>query len=182
MFLLQHSVVLRRLFSCVVCCLSRSRSNNSSGLSAPPLTTLITPEPVRHCRIPELPLDSSLLFEFLLFLYLLVALFVQYINIYRTVWWYPHIHPAASTSLVRITAAQEQILKSVTLVNTRNIRFICSVMSTILVCPCEDVRQTIVTQIIVMTTMMMLSEILWFKFLSFGSLFFSGYYNKHWGT
>ncbi|XP_063067663.1 transmembrane protein 39A [Engraulis encrasicolus] len=77
----------------------RNRSSNSVGLSAPPLTSLITPEPVRHSRIPDLPLDSSLLFEFLLFLYLLVALFVQYINIYRTVWWYPYSHPAASTSL-----------------------------------------------------------------------------------
>ncbi|XP_028811084.1 transmembrane protein 39A [Denticeps clupeoides] len=77
----------------------RNRSSNSVGLSAPPLTALITPEPVRHSKIPELPLDSSLLFEFLLFLYLLVALFVQYINIYRTVWWYPYSQPAASTSL-----------------------------------------------------------------------------------
>ncbi|XP_034741810.1 transmembrane protein 39A [Etheostoma cragini] len=77
----------------------RSRSSNVVGLSAPPISALITPEPVRHSRIPELPLDSSLLFEFLLFLYLLVALFVQYINIYRTVWWYPYSHPAASTSL-----------------------------------------------------------------------------------
>lgn len=77
------------------------RISSSMGLSAPPLSALITPEPVRHSRIPELPLDGSLLFEFLLFLYLLVALFVQYINIYRTVWWYPYSHPAASTSLVR---------------------------------------------------------------------------------
>uniref|UniRef100_A0A674C2X4 Uncharacterized protein n=1 Tax=Salmo trutta TaxID=8032 RepID=A0A674C2X4_SALTR len=44
--------------------------SNCVGLSAPPLSTLII----------------SLLFEFLLFLYLLVALFVHYINIYRTVW------------------------------------------------------------------------------------------------
>uniref|UniRef100_A0AAV2LMQ1 Transmembrane protein 39A n=1 Tax=Knipowitschia caucasica TaxID=637954 RepID=A0AAV2LMQ1_KNICA len=77
----------------------RNRSSSALGLSAPPLSALITPEPVRHSRIPDLPLDSSLLFEFLLFLYLLVALFVQYINIYRTVWWYPYSHPAASTSL-----------------------------------------------------------------------------------
>ncbi|XP_064817991.1 transmembrane protein 39A-like [Oncorhynchus masou masou] len=77
----------------------RNRSSNCVGLSAPPLSALITPEPVRHYRIPDLPLDSCLLFEFLLFLYLLVALFVQYINIYRTVWWYPYSHPAASTSL-----------------------------------------------------------------------------------
>uniref|UniRef100_A0A8C6T9G9 Transmembrane protein 39A n=1 Tax=Neogobius melanostomus TaxID=47308 RepID=A0A8C6T9G9_9GOBI len=77
----------------------RNRSSNTLGLTAPPLSALITPEPVRHSRIPDLPLDGSLLFEFILFLYLLVALFVQYINIYRTVWWYPYSHPAASTSL-----------------------------------------------------------------------------------
>lgn len=73
----------------------------SSGVVslAPPLTALITPEPVRHSRIPDLPLDSNLLFEALLFLYLLVALFVQYINIYRTVWWSSYSHPSASTSL-----------------------------------------------------------------------------------
>ncbi len=68
---------------------------------APPLTALITPEPVRHSRIPDLPLDSNLLFEALLFLYLLVALFVQYINIYRTVWWSSYSPPSAFTSLVQ---------------------------------------------------------------------------------
>ncbi|XP_062303099.1 transmembrane protein 39A isoform X1 [Osmerus eperlanus] len=70
----------------------RNRSSTCVGPSAPPLSALITPEPVRHSRIPELPLDSSLLFEFLLFLYLLVALFVQYMNIYRAFWWYPSLN------------------------------------------------------------------------------------------
>uniref|UniRef100_A0A673LWF7 Transmembrane protein 39A n=1 Tax=Sinocyclocheilus rhinocerous TaxID=307959 RepID=A0A673LWF7_9TELE len=77
----------------------RCRNSGAVGLSAPPLTALITPEPVRHSRIPDLPLDRNLLFESLLFLYLLVALFVQYINIYRTVWWSSYNHPTASTSL-----------------------------------------------------------------------------------
>ncbi|KAG2456589.1 TM39A protein, partial [Polypterus senegalus] len=77
----------------------KKAASNTVGLSAPPITALITPEPVRHCRIPDLPLDGSLLFEFLFFIYLLVALFVQYINIYKTIWWYPYSHPAASTSL-----------------------------------------------------------------------------------
>ncbi|KAK1170004.1 transmembrane protein 39A isoform X1 [Acipenser oxyrinchus oxyrinchus] len=77
----------------------RNRNSTSVGLSAPPITALITPEPVRHRRVPELPLDGSLLFEFLFFIYLFIALFVQYINIYKTVWWYPYSHPAASTSL-----------------------------------------------------------------------------------
>nr|AAH66403.1 Zgc:65781 protein [Danio rerio] len=77
----------------------RCRSSSAVGLSAPPLTALITPEPVRHSRIPDLPLDSNLLFETLLLLYLLVALLVQYINIYRTVWWSSYSQPTASTSL-----------------------------------------------------------------------------------
>ncbi|NXH16391.1 TM39A protein, partial [Bucco capensis] len=77
----------------------RNRNGSALSLSAPPLTALITPEPVRHCRIPELPLDGSLLFEFLFFIYLLVALFIQYINIYKTGWWYPYNHPAFYTSL-----------------------------------------------------------------------------------
>ncbi|KAK9980397.1 hypothetical protein ABG768_000008 [Culter alburnus] len=77
----------------------RCRNSSAVGLSAPPLTALITPEPVRHSRIPDLPLDSNLLFESLLFLYLLVALFVQYINIYRTVWWSSYNQPTASTSM-----------------------------------------------------------------------------------
>jgi hypothetical protein len=32
----------------------------------------------------------------------LVALFIQYINIYKTVWWYPYNHPASCTSLVSL--------------------------------------------------------------------------------
>ncbi|XP_018614126.2 transmembrane protein 39A-like isoform X2 [Scleropages formosus] len=77
----------------------RARGSNTVGLSPVPLTNLVTPEPVRHSRIPSIPLENTVVFEFLLFLYLLVALFVQYLNIYRTVWWYPYSNPTASTSL-----------------------------------------------------------------------------------
>ncbi|XP_071070878.1 transmembrane protein 39A isoform X3 [Dasypus novemcinctus] len=77
----------------------RKRNGISVGLPVPPITALITPGPVRHCQIPDLPVVGSLLFEFLFFIYLLVALFIQYINIYKTVWWYPYNHPASCTSL-----------------------------------------------------------------------------------
>ncbi|KAM8770802.1 transmembrane protein 39A isoform 2-T3 [Rhynchonycteris naso] len=77
----------------------RNRNGSAIGLPVPPITALITPSPVRHCQIPDLPVDGSLLFEFLFFIYLLVALFIQYINIYKTVWWYPYNHPASCTSL-----------------------------------------------------------------------------------
>lgn len=79
------------------------RNGSAIGLPVPPITALITPGPVRHCQIPDLPVDGSLLFEFLFFIYLLVALFIQYINIYKTVWWYPYNHPASCTSLVSLT-------------------------------------------------------------------------------
>lgn len=85
------------------------RNGSAISLSAPPITALITPEPVRHCRIPDLPLDGSLLFEFLFFIYLLVALFIQYINIYKTVWWYPYNHPASCTSLVSSPAKYHRL-------------------------------------------------------------------------
>ncbi|KAK6323503.1 hypothetical protein J4Q44_G00058420 [Coregonus suidteri] len=58
--------------------IQKARSSNCVGLSASPLSALNTPEPVRYSLIPDLPLDSSLMFEFLLVLYLL---FIQYITI-----------------------------------------------------------------------------------------------------
>lgn len=80
----------------------RNRNGNAIGLPVPPTTALITPGPVRHCQIPDLPVDGSLFFEFLFFIYLLIVLFIQYINIYKTVWWYPYNHPASCTSLVSL--------------------------------------------------------------------------------
>ncbi|XP_050004914.1 transmembrane protein 39A isoform X2 [Alexandromys fortis] len=77
----------------------RNRNGSAIGLPVPPITALITPGPVRHCQIPDLPVDGNLFFEFLFFIYLLIVLFIQYINIYKTVWWYPYNHPASCTSL-----------------------------------------------------------------------------------
>ncbi|XP_008265107.1 transmembrane protein 39A isoform X2 [Oryctolagus cuniculus] len=87
----------------------RNRNGSAIGLPVPPITASITPGPVRHCQIPDLPVDGSLLFEFLFFIYLLVALFIQYINIYKTVWWYPYNHPASCTSLATKVGAASMI-------------------------------------------------------------------------
>ncbi|XP_058411825.1 transmembrane protein 39A isoform X2 [Diceros bicornis minor] len=87
----------------------RNRNGSAVGLPVPPITALITPGPVRHCQIPDLPVDGNLLFEFLFFIYLLVALFIQYINIYKTVWWYPYNHPASCTSLAAKAGAASMI-------------------------------------------------------------------------
>uniref|UniRef100_A0A8C5X2T4 Transmembrane protein 39B n=1 Tax=Malurus cyaneus samueli TaxID=2593467 RepID=A0A8C5X2T4_9PASS len=77
---------------------SRTRSGSGTGLSSPPLAAQ-TVVPLRHCKIPELPVERSILFELQLFFCHLVALFVHYINIYKTVWWYPPSHPPSHTSL-----------------------------------------------------------------------------------
>nr|XP_033811374.1 transmembrane protein 39B isoform X1 [Geotrypetes seraphini]XP_033811376.1 transmembrane protein 39B isoform X1 [Geotrypetes seraphini] len=84
------------------CCVaggrSRTRSGSGIGLSSPPLATQ-TVLPVQHSKIPELPTQSSLVFELQLLFCHLIALFVHYINIYKTVWWYPPSHPPSRTSL-----------------------------------------------------------------------------------
>jgi hypothetical protein len=41
-------------------------------------------------RYTDIPTDSNLFFELLLFIYCVVALGLQYINIYRTIWWIPN--------------------------------------------------------------------------------------------
>lgn len=48
--------------------------------------------PLQHCKIPELPVRRSILFELQLFFCYLITLFVHYINMYSTVWWYPPSH------------------------------------------------------------------------------------------
>lgn len=79
----------------------RSRtSRNSPGtcMSSPPLAAQ-TVVPLKHCKIPELSMDRNVLFELHLFFCHLIALFVHYVNIYKTVWWYPASHPPSHTSL-----------------------------------------------------------------------------------
>uniref|UniRef100_T1IUB5 Transmembrane protein 39A n=1 Tax=Strigamia maritima TaxID=126957 RepID=T1IUB5_STRMM len=46
----------------------------------------------KHIPIPDIPADSDLIFELIVFLYTLMALGLQYVNLYKTVWWLPHSH------------------------------------------------------------------------------------------
>ncbi|KAG7466017.1 hypothetical protein MATL_G00160350 [Megalops atlanticus] len=65
---------------------SRTRSGSGTGISSPPLATQ-TVVPLKHCKIPDLSMDRNVLFELHLFFCQLIALFVHYVNIYKTVWW-----------------------------------------------------------------------------------------------
>ncbi|KAG9336888.1 hypothetical protein JZ751_003237 [Albula glossodonta] len=77
---------------------SRTRSGSGTGISSPPLAAQ-TVVPLKHCKIPDLSMDCNVLFELHLFFCQLIALFVHYVNIYKTVWWYPPSHPPSHTSL-----------------------------------------------------------------------------------
>lgn len=79
---------------CLVC-----RNGSGTCMSSPPLAAQ-TVVPLKHCKIPELSVDRNVLFELHLFFCHLIALFVHYVNIYKTVWWYPPSHPPSHTSLV----------------------------------------------------------------------------------
>ncbi|XP_002731817.2 transmembrane protein 39A-like, partial [Saccoglossus kowalevskii] len=69
----------------------RQRNGPNTVVGTTPVTTtLITITPIKHQQIPDLPMDNNLIFEVTVFFYLVMALFLQYINIYRTVWWLPH--------------------------------------------------------------------------------------------
>ncbi|TMS21684.1 Transmembrane protein 39B [Larimichthys crocea] len=77
---------------------SYNRNGSGTCMSSPPLATQ-TVVPLKHCKIPELSVDRNVLFELHLFFCHLIALFVHYVNIYKTVWWYPPSHPPSHTSL-----------------------------------------------------------------------------------
>jgi len=44
----------------------------------------------RHVHLPDIPLDNNVLFELLVFVYSSMVLGLQYVNLYKTVWWLPH--------------------------------------------------------------------------------------------
>lgn len=64
-----------------------------SPSSTPPINeTKCTDSPVppKHIPFPPIPQDGELLFETMSFAFTLVATGLQFLNLYRTVWWLPN--------------------------------------------------------------------------------------------
>lgn len=57
----------------------------------------------KHCHLPEIPSDPNMSFEAMLYFFGVIAMGLQYINLYRTVWWLPHSH--ANYALVPDTSS-----------------------------------------------------------------------------
>lgn len=46
----------------------------------------------KHSHLPEIPGDSNISFEAMLYMFGVIVMGLQYINLYKTVWWLPHSH------------------------------------------------------------------------------------------
>ena len=69
----------------------------------------------KHAHIPDIALDSNLLFEAMVFVFCLMALGMQYINLYKTVWWLPHSN--ANYALVSLGCLYNAFFKYQTFFN-----------------------------------------------------------------
>ncbi|CAG2067010.1 unnamed protein product, partial [Timema podura] len=60
----------------------------SPGQTTPdtPVSRIISP---KHIPIPSVPHDGSVMFEVVMFLFTATASFLQFLHLYRTVWWLP---------------------------------------------------------------------------------------------
>ncbi|KAK8740131.1 hypothetical protein OTU49_003057, partial [Cherax quadricarinatus] len=65
----------------------------------PPLMPITLP---KHLTIPDIPRISELGFETLMLVFSLMSLALQYLNIYRTVFWLPHSHTKYAMNLYLI--------------------------------------------------------------------------------
>lgn len=107
LFSMAHDFI-KTLYKNGVCvCVLVSRNSSGPGIASPPLATQ-TVVPLKHCKIPELSVDRNVMFELHLLFCHLIALFVHYVNIYKTVWWYPPSHPPSHTSLVSLSTLRER--------------------------------------------------------------------------
>ncbi|XP_023020616.1 transmembrane protein 39A [Leptinotarsa decemlineata] len=60
------------------------------GAGVPTLPALEQPAAPKHFPFPSTPVDNDFFFECLLWFFALVTAGLQYLHLYRTVWWLPH--------------------------------------------------------------------------------------------
>ncbi|XP_064093316.1 transmembrane protein 39A-like [Macrobrachium nipponense] len=70
-----------------------------SADDGPPLMSITPP---KHMTIPDIPRISELGFEVCMLVFSLMSLALQYLNIYRTVFWLPHSHTKYAMNLYLI--------------------------------------------------------------------------------
>lgn len=67
---------------------SRYTALGTSGM--PTLQGLEQPSAPKHFPFPNTPVDDDLFFEALMFCFTITAASLQFLHLYRSVWWLPH--------------------------------------------------------------------------------------------
>lgn len=73
--------------------LSRANRTQNDGLCSknPPITPAIEPPILpKHFPFPNIPLESDILFDFLMAIFAIIGMGLQFLNMYKSVWWLPH--------------------------------------------------------------------------------------------
>ncbi|XP_056637192.1 transmembrane protein 39A [Diorhabda carinulata] len=60
------------------------------GASVPTVPALESPAPPKHFPFPNTPIDNDLFFESLMWFFAIATTALQYLHLYRSVWWLPH--------------------------------------------------------------------------------------------
>lgn len=60
------------------------------GSCIPTLPALEQPTSPKHFPFPNTPVDDDLFFEILMFFFTVISGGLQFLHLYRTVWWLPH--------------------------------------------------------------------------------------------
>lgn len=60
------------------------------GAAVPTLPGLETPSAPKHIKFPNTPIDSDLEFEFTMFAFSVISASLQFLHLYRSVWWLPN--------------------------------------------------------------------------------------------
>lgn len=60
------------------------------GAAVPTLPGLDNPTAPKHFPFPNTPVDSDLVFEILMYFFTITTAGLQFLHIYRSVWWLPH--------------------------------------------------------------------------------------------
>lgn len=72
------------------------------GAAVPTLPALEQPAAPKHFPFPSTPVDDDLFFEFLMCFFTVTSAGLQYLHLYRSVWWLPHSytnHALVSSSI-----------------------------------------------------------------------------------
>ncbi|KAJ8959931.1 hypothetical protein NQ314_006133 [Rhamnusium bicolor] len=70
------------------------------GATVPTLPALEQPAAPKHFPFPNTPIEDDIFFEFLMCFFSIFSAGLQYVHLYRSVWWLPHSYTESSFELL----------------------------------------------------------------------------------